>query len=124
MPHKLWHICSSVQLGHSGGQVVCRWLQAQEREALRVSEILRKTQEKDVKLMTLKEARDHDNACRNLEKKLDLDLKREKVNPSRVCWFSSCGSLPPSSWSNENCHSCGACAGAQPNQAGIASKWF
>lgn len=55
------------------------YLQAQEREALRVSEILRKTQEKDVKLMTLKEARDHDNACRNLEKKLDLDLKREKV---------------------------------------------
>ena len=57
------------------------WLQAQEREALRVSEILRKTQQKDVKLMTLKEARDHENACRNLEKKLDLDLKREKVKP-------------------------------------------
>ena len=60
---------------------MCMWLQAQEREALRVSEILRKTQEKDVKLMTLKEARDHENACRNLEKKLDLDLKREKVKP-------------------------------------------
>ena len=44
-----------------------------------MSEILRKTQEKDMKLLTLKEHRDHENACRNLEKKLDLDLKREKV---------------------------------------------
>ena len=61
-----------------------------------MSEILRKTQEKDVKLMTLKEARDHENACRNLEKKLDLDLKREKVNPTRNCWCNSCRSLLPS----------------------------
>lgn len=55
-------------------------MQAQAREARRVSEILRKTHEKDVKLQTLKEHRDHENACRNLEKKLDLDLKREKVS--------------------------------------------
>ena len=97
------------------------WLQAQEREALRVSEILRKTQEKDVKLMTLKEARDHENACRNLEKKLDLDLKREKVN-LRNCWCNGCRSLLLSPWSNVGGQSCGVCAGAQLKQAGMASN--
>ena len=54
-------------------------MQAQKREEERVSDIVQRTVEKDEKLATLRDHRDHVNACKSLEKKLDLDLKREKV---------------------------------------------
>ena len=60
-------------------------LQAQQREQHRVSDIVHRTLEKDDKLATLREHRDHVNACKSLERKLDLDLKREKVYTSSVC---------------------------------------
>lgn len=41
--------------------------------------IVHRTVEKDEKLATLRDHRDHANACKSLERKLDLDLKREKV---------------------------------------------
>ena len=44
-----------------------------------MSDIVHRTIEKDEKLATLRNHRDHVNACKSLEKKLDLDLKREKV---------------------------------------------
>lgn len=48
-----------------------------------MSDIVHRTLEKDDKLATLREHRDHVNACKSLERKLDLDLKREKAcNPS------------------------------------------
>ena len=53
--------------------------QAQQREQHRVSDIVHRTLEKDDKLATLREHRDHVNACKSLERKLDLDLKREKA---------------------------------------------
>ena len=56
-------------------------LQAQQREEERVSDIVHRAIEKDEKLATLRNHRDHVNACKSLEKKLDLDLKREKVKP-------------------------------------------
>ena len=49
-----------------------------------MSDIVHRTVEKDEKLATLRDHRDHVNACKSLERKLDLDLKREKVHPSRV----------------------------------------
>lgn len=55
-------------------------MQAQQREEERVSDIVHRTVEKDEKLATLRDHRDHVNACKSLEKKLDLDLKREKVS--------------------------------------------
>lgn len=56
------------------------WLrQAQQREEERVNDIVHRTVEKDEKLATLRDHRDHVNACKSLERKLDLDLKREKV---------------------------------------------
>lgn len=54
-------------------------LQAQQREEERVNDIVHRTVEKDEKLATLRDHRDHVNACKSLERKLDLDLKREKV---------------------------------------------
>ena len=54
-------------------------LQAQQREEERVHDIVHRTVEKDEKLATLRDHRDHVNACKSLERKLDLDLKREKV---------------------------------------------
>lgn len=52
-----------------------------------MSDIVHRTLEKDDKLATLREHRDHVNACKSLERKLDLDLKREKVgNTSHVHW--------------------------------------
>ena len=53
--------------------------QAQQREEERVNDIVHRTVEKDEKLATLRDHRDHVNACKSLERKLDLDLKREKV---------------------------------------------
>ena len=44
-----------------------------------MSNIVHRTVEKDEKLATLRDHRDHVNACKSLERKLDLDLKREKV---------------------------------------------
>lgn len=56
------------------------WMrQAQQREEERVNDIVHRTVEKDEKLATLRDHRDHANACKSLERKLDLDLKREKV---------------------------------------------
>jgi len=55
-------------------------VQAQQREEERVSDIVHRTVEKDEKLATLRDHRNHVNACKSLEKKLDLDLKREKVS--------------------------------------------
>jgi len=46
-----------------------------------VNDIVHRTVEKDEKLATLRDHRDHVNACKSLERKLDLDLKREKVLP-------------------------------------------
>ncbi|KAK9817058.1 hypothetical protein WJX72_008938 [[Myrmecia] bisecta] len=53
--------------------------EAQRREEHRVSEILRKQHEKDDKLNILHEQRERVNQRRALEKKLNLDVKREKV---------------------------------------------
>lgn len=50
-----------------------------------MSDIVHRTVEKDEKLATLRDHRDHVNACKSLERKLDLDLKREKVSLSLVC---------------------------------------
>ena len=60
-------------------------MQAQKREEERVSDIVHRTVEKDEKLATLRDHRDHVNACKSLEKKLDLDLKREKVRMPLHC---------------------------------------
>lgn len=59
-------------------------LQAQQREEERVNGIVHRTVEKDEKLATLRDHRDHVNACKSLERKLDLDLKREKVSCSSM----------------------------------------
>ena len=50
-----------------------------------MSDIVHRTVEKDEKLATLRDHRDHVNACKSLERKLDLDLKREKVG--LVLWL-------------------------------------
>ena len=50
-----------------------------------MSDIVHRTVEKDEKLATLRDHRDHVNACKSLEKKLDLDLKREKVTHAVLC---------------------------------------
>ena len=50
-----------------------------------MNDIVHRTIEKDEKLATLRNHRDHVNACKSLEKKLDLDLKREKVLV--LCWY-------------------------------------
>ncbi|KAL3161160.1 hypothetical protein ABBQ38_009531 [Trebouxia sp. C0009 RCD-2024] len=57
--------------------------QAQQREEERVNDIVHRTVEKDEKLATLRDHRDHANACKSLERKLDLDLKREKVEAGK-----------------------------------------
>lgn len=44
-----------------------------------MNDIVHRTVEKDEKLATLRDHREHVNACKSLERKLDLDLKREKV---------------------------------------------
>lgn len=56
-------------------------------------DIVHRTVEKDEKLATLRDHRDHVNACKSLERKLDLDLKREKVCclPMHVRWCMSGG---------------------------------
>lgn len=49
-----------------------------------MNDIVHRTVEKDEKLATLRDHRDHVNACKSLERKLDLDLKREKVCCSQL----------------------------------------
>ena len=49
-----------------------------------MNDIVHRTVEKDEKLATLRDHRDHVNACKSLERKLDLDLKREKVSCSSL----------------------------------------
>ena len=51
-----------------------------------MSDIVHRTVVKDEKLATLRDHRDHVNACKSLEKKLDLDLKREKVCCATHCF--------------------------------------
>ena len=61
------------------GQRKSAYLEAQRRQAQRVSSILSKSATKQQKLDTLKSHQDHENARRALERRLDLDLKWEKV---------------------------------------------
>lgn len=61
------------------GQRKSAYLEAQRRQSERVSSILSKSAQKQQKLDSLKSHQDHDNAKRALERRLDLDLKWEKV---------------------------------------------
>ena len=61
------------------GQRKSAYVEAQRRQTERVSTILSKSKSKQLKLDTLKSQQDHDNARKALERRLDLDLKWEKV---------------------------------------------
>ena len=69
------------------GQRKSAYLEAQRQQSERVVSILSKSVQKQQKLDSLKSHQDHDNARRALERRLDLDLKWEKVtaHPSLLC---------------------------------------